>query len=81
MQSNVAQRIETVERQKIPITPARVSPLIPSTEEQERAWVKRTLTKETIAEVVLVTATFFLVGSFFFSLYRALQNYIIIGLP
>jgi hypothetical protein len=81
MQSNVARRIETVERQKIPITLARVSPPIPSTGEQERVWVKKTLTQETIAEVVLITATFFLVGSLFFSLYRALQNYIIIGLP
>jgi len=78
MQSNVARKIETVERQKIPITPARVSPLIPSTEEQERVWVKKTLTQETIAEVALVTVTFFLAGSFFFSLYRALQNYTVL---
>jgi len=80
MRSNVAQRLEAVEEHKAPTTPAQVIPLRPSVRKHERAWAKRMFIEETVVEAVLVTATLFLVGGLYYSLYQALQNYIIIGL-
>jgi hypothetical protein len=49
--------------------------------ERVREWAKRILAAESLAEGVLIVATFSLVGGLFFGLYQALQNYPIMGWP
>ena len=81
MRNSAAQKLETVARQETHLTPLRVIPLRPSLWQQVRAWAKRTLTEERIAEVALVTTTLFLYGLFFFWLHQALQDYTISPWP
>ena len=77
MHNSAAQRLETVEGQEIYIAPSRVTYLRPSIWEGVRAWAKEMLTGENITEATFVTATFFLWGWLLFSLYQALENYLV----
>ena len=54
---------------------AQVIPLHPTVWQRVRAWARRTLTPEAIAEVVLAVTTLVLLGVLFFALYHGLQNY------
>jgi len=63
------------------VAPLRVTKVRPSVREQVRAWAQRTLTEETVAEVIFGTATVFLVTVLFVSFARALAHYTIIPLP
>ncbi len=63
------------------VAPLRVTTFHPSVREQVRAWVQRTLTAETVAEVILGTATILLVTVLFVGFARALAHYTIIPLP
>jgi hypothetical protein len=63
------------------VAPLRVTTFHPSVPEQVRAWVQRTLTAETVAEVIFGSATIFLVTALFVSFARALAHYTIIPLP
>jgi hypothetical protein len=64
-----------------PVAPLRVTVVRPSVRERVRAWARRTLTEETVAEVIFGTATVFLVTVLFVSFARALAHYTIIPLP
>jgi hypothetical protein len=44
-----------------------------------RAWARSTFTKERIVEAALCAATVSLIGVVGLSLYRAMENYIILG--
>jgi hypothetical protein len=75
------QKIDTLAGQHASFTPLRVTTIHPSRWERLSARMKETEMVETITEVILATATFFLVGGLLFSLYRALEQYTIIPLP
>jgi len=74
MQGSVARRLGTLEGFETAITPLRVTCHRPSVWEQAKVWAKT----ETIAETVLVTATALLMGGLYYSLYQALQNYMVL---
>lgn len=63
------------------VAPLRVTMVRPSVRERVRAWAQKTLTEETVAEVIFDTATIFLVTVLFVSFARALAHYTIIPLP
>ncbi|HJY83271.1 MAG TPA: hypothetical protein VKK81_19580 [Candidatus Binatia bacterium] len=75
------QKLGPLTGQRPSVAPLRVTTVRPSVWERVRAWAERTLTSETVAEIVLATVTISLTGSLLFSLYRALENYTIIPLP
>lgn len=75
------QEINTLAGQHASFTPLRVTTIHPSRWERLSMRMKETAMGETIAEVILATVTFSLVGGLLFSLYRALEQYTIIPLP
>ena len=75
------QKLEPLTRQQPPVAPLRVTTLRPSVWERVRAWARRTLTEETVAEAALMTATVSLMVWLFVGLARALEHYTIIPLP
>ena len=75
------QKIGALTGQRPSVAPLRVTTVRPSVWARVRVWTERTLTSETVAEIVLATATFSLTGTLLFSLYRALENYTIIPMP
>ncbi|MBI3301402.1 MAG: hypothetical protein HYZ72_04895 [Deltaproteobacteria bacterium] len=75
------QKLEPLAGQQPAITPLRVIVVHPSVWKRVRAWARRTLTEETVAEFVLGTATIFLTVCLFVGLARALEHYTIIPWP
>ncbi len=75
------QQIETLTGQRSPVAPLRVTTVQPSLWQRIQTQMKETGMAETLAEVILATATFSLVGGLLFGLYRALESYTIIPLP
>jgi hypothetical protein len=75
------QKLEPLGGQKPLVTPLRVTTLRPSVWERVRAWARRTLTAETVAETALVIANIALMVWLFVGLARALENYTIILWP
>ena len=75
------QKLEPLVGQQPSITPLRVLSVRPSVWERVRAWARRTLTAEMVAEVIFATAAIFLVMVLFVSFTRALAHYTIIPLP
>ena len=76
-----ARKLGPFTEQQPSVAPLRVTTIRPSMWEQVRAWTQRTLTAETVAEVIFGTATIFLVMVLFVSFTRALAHYTIIPLP
>lgn len=76
-----ARKLGSFTGQQPSVAPLRVTTFRPSVREQVRAWVQRTLTAETVAEVILGTATILLVTVLFVGFARALAHYTIIPLP
>ena len=77
MSENTARQYEHEEVPAIRRVPAQVIPLHPTVRQRVRAWARRTLTPEAIADVVLVVTTLVLSGVLCFALYRGLQHYTI----
>jgi hypothetical protein len=75
------QKINTLAGQPSSLPPLRVTTIHPSRWERLSRRMKETVMAETIAEGILATLTFSLVGGLLFSLYRALEQYTIIPLP
>jgi hypothetical protein len=75
------QKINTLTEHQLPLAPLRVTTIQPSRWERLSTRMKETAMAETIAEAILATLTFSLVGGLLFSLYRALEQYTIIPLP
>jgi hypothetical protein len=63
------------------VAPLRVTTFRPSLRERVGAWVRSTLTAETLTEVALGTFTISLLVWLFVGLQRALENYTIIPWP
>jgi hypothetical protein len=76
-----ARKLGSFTGQQPSVAPLRVKTFRPSVRERVGAWVQRTLTAETTAEVIFGSATFFLVTALFVSFARALAHYTIIPLP
>jgi hypothetical protein len=76
-----ARKLGPFSEQQPTVAPLRVTTFYPSMWERMRAWTQRTLTEETVAEVIFGTATIFLVTVLFVSFTRALAHYTIIPLP
>jgi len=76
-----ARKLGPFAEQQPSIAPLRVTTFRPSVWERMRAWARRTLTAETTADVILGSATIFLVTVLFVSFARALAHYTIIPLP
>jgi hypothetical protein len=75
MSENTARQYEHEEIPAPRRVPAQIIPLHPTARQRVRAWARRTLTPEAIADVVLVVTTLVLSGVLFFALYHGLQNY------
>ncbi len=75
------QKFEPLIRQQSPVAPLRVTTFRPSVWERAKTWAKETFTQETVAEVILSTATVALMGWYLIELYFALEHYTIIPLP
>jgi hypothetical protein len=75
------QKINTLTEHQLPLAPLRVTTIQLSRWERLSTRMKETAMAETIAEGILATLTFSLVGGLLFSLYRALEQYTIIPLP
>lgn len=75
MSANTMRQYEHEEAPATRRDPAQVIPLYPTVRQRVRAWARRTLTPEAIADVVLVVTTLVLSGVLFFALYHGLQNY------
>jgi len=76
-----ARKLGPFTEQQPTVAPLRVTTVRPSVRERVRAWAQKTLTEETVAEVIFGTATVFLVTVLFVSFARALAHYTIIPLP
>ncbi|HEV8712877.1 MAG TPA: hypothetical protein VGX03_08630 [Candidatus Binatia bacterium] len=74
------QNMETLTGHQLPVAPLSVTTIHPPRWERLSTRMKETGMGETIAEIILATATFSLVGGLLFSLYRALEQYTIIPL-
>jgi len=75
------QKLGSLTGQRPSVAQLRVTTVRPSVWERIRVWAERTLTAETVAEIVLATVTVSLTGSLLFGLYRALESYTVIPMP
>jgi hypothetical protein len=78
MSKNTARRYEHEANRATRRIPAQVIPLHPTVWQRGKAWARRTLTPEAIAEVVLAVTTLILSGVLCFVLYHGLQHYTVL---
>lgn len=76
-----AQKLEPLAGQRPTLAPLRVAVRGPSLWERGKTWAQRTLTAETVAEIVLGVFTLCLALWLCVSFSLALQNYTIVPLP
>ena len=75
MSTNTARQYPYEETLTVRRAPAPVIPLRPTRRHRMRAWARKTLTPENIAEMILAVTTLVLSGELVFILYQGVHHY------